>query len=87
MNLSSIYVPCKLTTHFYTLKDFELIFFFLFSIFSIPIAWDSQEVAYFVGLSCDLVEQPAAILDKMKDGSYVVNYSYAVSYFRLLPFE
>ncbi|CAB4429682.1 unnamed protein product [Rhizophagus irregularis] len=41
----------------------------------IPITWDSDEVAYFVGFQVDLVDQPNAILEKMKDGTYVVNYS------------
>lgn len=40
-----------------------------------PIQWDSQEVAYYVGFQVDLVDQPNAILDRMKDGTYVVNYS------------
>ncbi|CAG8598433.1 13265_t:CDS:10 [Ambispora leptoticha] len=40
----------------------------------IPITWDSEEIAYFVGFQVDLVEQPNAILEKMKDGTYVVNY-------------
>lgn len=53
--------------------------------------WDSDEIAYFVGFQVDLVEQPSklsglvglpllipssdAILEKMRDGTYVVNYS------------
>lgn len=42
----------------------------------IPITWDSaDEVAYFVGLQSDLIEQPRAILDRMKEGTYVVNQS------------
>ncbi|SCZ96310.1 BZ3500_MvSof-1268-A1-R1_Chr8-2g10108 [Microbotryum saponariae] len=41
----------------------------------IPIAWDSDEITYFVGFQVDLVDQPNAILDRMKDGTYVVNYS------------
>ncbi|CAG8595707.1 7468_t:CDS:10 [Funneliformis mosseae] len=41
----------------------------------IPITWDSEEIVYFVGFQVDLVEQPNAILEKMKDGTYVVNYS------------
>lgn len=40
----------------------------------IPITWDSDDIAYFVGFQVDLVEQPNAILEKMKDGTYVVNY-------------
>ncbi|OZJ03921.1 hypothetical protein BZG36_03618, partial [Bifiguratus adelaidae] len=40
----------------------------------IPIAWDSDEIAYFIGLQVDLVEQPNAILEKMKYGTYAVNY-------------
>ncbi|BGP39900.1 hypothetical protein JCM10450v2_003874 [Rhodotorula kratochvilovae] len=42
----------------------------------VPITWgDSNEVAFFVGFQVDLVDQPAAILDKMQNGSYIVNYS------------
>lgn len=41
----------------------------------IPITWDTDEIAYFVGFQVDLVEQPNAILEKMRDGTYVVNYS------------
>lgn len=41
----------------------------------IPIAWDTDEIAYYVGFQVDLVDQPNAILDRMKDGTYVVNYS------------
>ncbi|KAI8969742.1 PAS domain-containing protein [Pilobolus umbonatus] len=40
----------------------------------IPITNDNNEVAFFVGLQVDLVEQPNAILEKMKDGTYIVNY-------------
>ncbi|CEQ39158.1 SPOSA6832_00655 [Sporobolomyces salmonicolor] len=43
----------------------------------VPIPWeaDSDEIAYHVGFQVDLVDQPAAILDKMHNGSYLVNYS------------
>jgi len=41
----------------------------------VPITWDTDEIAYFVGFQVDLVEQPNAILEKMKNGTYVVNYS------------
>jgi PAS domain S-box-containing protein len=41
----------------------------------IPISWDTDEIAYFVGFQVDLVEQPNAILEKMRNGTYVVNYS------------
>ncbi|GAA5863387.1 hypothetical protein JCM8547_006966 [Rhodosporidiobolus lusitaniae] len=43
----------------------------------IPIAWerDSTEVDFIVGFQVDLIDQPAAILDKMHNGSYVVDYS------------
>jgi hypothetical protein len=41
----------------------------------VPIPWDTDEIAYFVGFQVDLVDQPNAILDRMKDGTYVVNYS------------
>ncbi|GAA5910992.1 hypothetical protein JCM6882_006741 [Rhodosporidiobolus microsporus] len=43
----------------------------------IPITWDagSSEVDFFVGFQVDLIDQPAAILDKMQNGSYVIDYS------------
>ncbi|CAO3650930.1 unnamed protein product [Mucor hiemalis] len=40
----------------------------------IPILGDTGEVEYYVGLQVDLVEQPNSILEKMKDGTYMVNY-------------
>ncbi|KAI8885218.1 hypothetical protein K501DRAFT_293568 [Backusella circina FSU 941] len=40
----------------------------------IPITNETNEVMFFVGLQVDLVEQPNAILEKMKDGTYLVNY-------------
>ncbi|KAI9008979.1 white collar one B [Phycomyces nitens] len=40
----------------------------------IPVAWESDEIDYFVGLQVDLVEQPNSIFDSMKDGTYMVNY-------------
>jgi hypothetical protein len=40
----------------------------------IPILGDSGQVDYFVGLQVDLVEQPNSILEKMKDGTYLINY-------------
>ncbi|ORY92570.1 hypothetical protein BCR35DRAFT_260139 [Leucosporidium creatinivorum] len=45
----------------------------------VPITWDSDEIAYFVGFQVDLVEQPSAIMEKMRDGSYIVNYSLSVN--------
>ncbi|KAK4047820.1 hypothetical protein OIV83_005163 [Microbotryomycetes sp. JL201] len=41
----------------------------------VPITWDTDDIAYFVGFQVDLVEQPNAILDRMKDGTYVINYT------------
>ena len=41
----------------------------------IPITWDSDEIRYHVGFQVDLVDQPHAILQTMRDGSYIVNYS------------
>ncbi|KAK0203876.1 blue light receptor [Desarmillaria ectypa] len=35
---------------------------------------DEDEVVYHVGFQVDLTEQPNAILEKLKDGSYIVNY-------------
>ncbi|KAI8370286.1 PAS domain-containing protein [Blakeslea trispora] len=40
----------------------------------IPITDDDGIVTFFVGLQVDLVEQPNAILEKMKNGTYMVNY-------------
>ncbi|KAI9297916.1 hypothetical protein K502DRAFT_277866, partial [Neoconidiobolus thromboides FSU 785] len=39
----------------------------------IPI-FENSEVVYYVGFQVDLVEQPGALLQKMKDGTYKVNY-------------
>ncbi|CAG8503185.1 4923_t:CDS:2, partial [Acaulospora colombiana] len=36
---------------------------------------DKDEIIYFVGLQVDLVDQPNAISEKMKNGTYVVDYS------------
>lgn len=36
---------------------------------------EADEVAYHVGFQVDLTEQPNAILQKLHDGSYIVNYS------------
>lgn len=41
----------------------------------IPVSWGSDEVAFFVGFQVDLVLQPSAILEKMKSGAYLVNYT------------
>ncbi|CAE6412015.1 White collar 1 protein OS=Neurospora crassa (strain ATCC 24698 / 74-OR23-1A / CBS 708,71 / DSM 1257 / FGSC 987) GN=wc-1 PE=2 SV=2 [Rhizoctonia solani AG-1 IB] len=41
----------------------------------IPITWDSEDIRYHVGFQVDLVDQPHAILQTMRDGSYIVNYS------------
>lgn len=44
----------------------------------IPISWENpDEIAYFVGFQVDLVEQPNSIMNRMKDGTYVVNYQIA----------
>ncbi|ORZ34267.1 PAS domain-domain-containing protein [Catenaria anguillulae PL171] len=44
----------------------------------IPISWErDDEVSYFVGFQVDLVEQPNAIMQRMRDGTYVVNYQVA----------
>ncbi|KAJ8662721.1 hypothetical protein O0I10_001685 [Lichtheimia ornata] len=40
----------------------------------IPVPDDSNETAFFVGLQIDLVEQPNAILEKMKNNTYMINY-------------
>ncbi|KAI5888514.1 blue light receptor [Schizophyllum commune H4-8] len=36
---------------------------------------DDEEVVYHVGFQVDLTEQPNAILERLRDGSYIVNYS------------
>ena len=36
---------------------------------------DPDNVSYFVGFQVDLAEQPNAILQKLRDGSYIVDYS------------
>ncbi|ORY98498.1 hypothetical protein BCR43DRAFT_436173 [Syncephalastrum racemosum] len=40
----------------------------------IPITWESDDIDLFVGLQVDLVEQPNAIIQSMRDGSYMINY-------------
>ncbi|KND02151.1 uncharacterized protein SPPG_09046 [Spizellomyces punctatus DAOM BR117] len=35
------------------------------------------EVSFFVGFQVDLIDQPQAILDRMKDGTYTINYQIA----------
>ncbi|KAI9275526.1 putative white-collar-1a protein [Phascolomyces articulosus] len=40
----------------------------------IPVPDETHQTAFLVGLQVDLVEQPNAILEKMKDGTYCVNY-------------
>lgn len=51
----------------------------------IPITWYDDEVAFFVGLQVDLVEQPDAILEKMKDGTYHINYQQSYNIPAYLP--
>lgn len=41
----------------------------------IPITWDSDEVAYFVGFQLDLSKQPEKILQRVREGNYTVNLS------------
>ncbi|KDR65761.1 hypothetical protein GALMADRAFT_81496, partial [Galerina marginata CBS 339.88] len=36
---------------------------------------EENDIAYHVGFQVDLTDQPNAILEKLKDGSYVVNYA------------
>ncbi|CAO3688400.1 unnamed protein product [Umbelopsis ramanniana] len=40
----------------------------------IPITWDNDDIAYFVGLQVDMVRQPESILERMRNGTYVANY-------------
>ncbi|KAH8151696.1 uncharacterized protein LAJ45_04318 [Morchella importuna] len=42
----------------------------------IPITWDGPEIVYFVGFQVDLVEQPGAMMNRNKDGSFAINYQY-----------
>ncbi|KAJ1954259.1 hypothetical protein IWQ62_005798, partial [Dispira parvispora] len=41
----------------------------------VPISMEGNAITHFVGFQIDLVEQPNAILEKMQDGCYVVNYT------------
>ena len=41
---------------------------------------ETDDVVYQVGFQVDLTEQPNAILQKLRDGSYMVNYSNNVAY-------
>lgn len=41
---------------------------------------EAEDVVYQVGFQVDLTEQPNAILQKLRDGSYMVNYSNNVAY-------
>lgn len=44
----------------------------------IPISEDdSGEITHFVGFQVDISEHPSAVLQKLRDGSYFVNYSIA----------
>jgi hypothetical protein len=47
----------------------------------IPVAAEdaSDEITHHVGFQVDLAEQPNAILQKLRDGSYIVNYSSSAS--------
>ncbi|KAJ3121276.1 blue light receptor [Nowakowskiella sp. JEL0407] len=51
----------------------------------LPVIWDDNDVAYYVGFQVDLVDQPQAILNKMKDGSYVVNYKISQNIQKYIP--
>ncbi|KAG8983065.1 blue light receptor, partial [Tulasnella sp. 427] len=52
----------------------------------IPISGDdSDEIHFHVGFQVDLVHQPHAILQTMRDGSYLVNYSTLAPTSRLQP--
>ncbi|KIO26038.1 hypothetical protein M407DRAFT_74954 [Tulasnella calospora MUT 4182] len=52
----------------------------------IPITGDdSDEIQFHVGFQVDLVHQPQAILQTMRDGSYLVNYSTLAPTSRLQP--
>ncbi|KAI9230195.1 MAG: PAS domain-containing protein [Piptocephalis tieghemiana] len=42
----------------------------------IPITWDTDDIVYYVGFQVDVVEQPNAIMRRMKNGTYAVNYSW-----------
>ena len=43
---------------------------------TIPITWDSPDIAYIVGFQVDLVDQPGSIMNKNQDGSVVINYQH-----------
>ncbi|KAI8997079.1 putative blue-light photoreceptor PCMADA3 [Pilobolus umbonatus] len=40
----------------------------------IPLWDENNTIEFFVGLQVDLVEQPNSIIEKMKDGTYIMNY-------------
>lgn len=49
---------------------------FLNMVTVIPVsADDSDEITHFIGFQVDLSQHPSAILQKLRDGSYIVNYS------------
>ncbi|ORY06962.1 hypothetical protein K493DRAFT_251462 [Basidiobolus meristosporus CBS 931.73] len=41
----------------------------------VPIAYEGAEITHYVGFQVNLIEQPNDILQKMKDGTYIVNYN------------
>ncbi|KAK9722358.1 hypothetical protein K7432_002746 [Basidiobolus ranarum] len=41
----------------------------------IPIAYEGSDITHFVGFQVNMIEQPNDILQKMKDGTYIVNYN------------
>lgn len=36
---------------------------------------DSEEITHFIGFQVNLSQHPSAILQKLRDGGYIVNYS------------
>ncbi|KAK9466374.1 PAS domain-containing protein [Lipomyces arxii] len=44
----------------------------------VPVTWESSNIAYFIGFQIDLGEQPQAILNSSKLGSYDMNYRRAI---------
>lgn len=74
--LLSIYVPCMRSLSPLLVSQNSIS-----QCNSIPISWDSDEIAYYVGFQVDLVVQPSAILDKMKNGTCAFHFSFAYSCF------
>ncbi|WVO15097.1 hypothetical protein L204_102741 [Cryptococcus depauperatus] len=45
----------------------------------VPIPWDGIDIVYHVGFQIDLVEQPNRILKNMRDGTYIMDYTFSMA--------